>query len=126
MFSLNLQGIWWTNGSSKHISPLKRSISWTNDYFSTNLMSRLMFRRTTQTGNLLYGKNFSGQQCFKLSSNQLMSYSLGPLLMLCDCDIDRLSKFFNFSQLSLPINLRSPKSPSFSIDLGSMLSNRIK
>ena len=22
-----------------------------------------MFRRTTQTGNLLYGKNFSGQQC---------------------------------------------------------------
>ena len=44
--------------------------------------------------------------------------------MLCDCDIDRLSKFFNFSQLSLPINLRSPKSPSFSIDLGSMLSNR--
>ena len=46
--------------------------------------------------------------------------------MLCDCEIDRLSKFFNFSQLSLPINLRSPKSPSFSIDLGSMLSNRIK
>ena len=44
--------------------------------------------------------------------------------MLCDCDIDRLSKFFNFSQLSLPINLRSPKSPNFSIDLGFMLSNR--
>lgn len=34
----------------------------TSETFITNLMSRLMFRRTTQTGNLLYGKNFSGQQ----------------------------------------------------------------
>lgn len=32
---------------------------------------------------------------FKLSSNQLVSYSLGPLLMLCDCDIDRLSNINN-------------------------------
>ena len=28
----------------------------TSETFITNLMSQLMFRRTTQTGNLLYGK----------------------------------------------------------------------